>query len=85
LLKKTCGAWGIFGPFVRIGSYGELQGVGIMHDFHCEPPLSQMLDDPLTQALMDSDGVDPRALRELLSDAQQRIAGAAPERRSPRR
>ena len=56
-----------------------------MHDFHCEPPLSQMLDDPLTQALMDSDGVDPRALRELLSEAQQRIAGAAPERRSPRR
>jgi hypothetical protein len=57
-----------------------------MHDFHCEPPLSQMLDDPLTQALMDSDRVDPCALRELLSEARQRIAGAAPAaRRSPRR
>jgi hypothetical protein len=56
-----------------------------MHNFHCEPPLSQMLDDPLTQVLMDSDGVDLQALRELLTEAKQRIAEAAPERRSPRR
>ena len=46
--------------------------------FHCEPPLSQMLDDPLTRALMDSDGVDPRELRALLSEARQRIAEAEP-------
>lgn len=56
-----------------------------MHDFHCEPPLSQMLDDPLTHVLMESDGVDPRALRELLSAAKQRIADATPTRRTPRR
>jgi hypothetical protein len=46
--------------------------------FHCEPPLSQMLEDPLTQALMESDGVDPRELRDLLSEARQRIAEAEP-------
>ena len=56
-----------------------------MHNFHCEPPLSQMLDDPLTQALMDRDRVDPRALRDLLTEVQQRIAKAAPKRASARR
>ncbi len=49
-----------------------------MGQFHCEPPLSQMLEDPLTRALMESDGVDPRELRELLSEARQRIAAAEP-------
>ena len=48
-----------------------------MGHFHCEPPLSQMLDDPLTQLLMASDGVDPRALRDLLSEAKQRIVARA--------
>ena len=52
-----------------------------MSKFHCEPPLSQMLEDPLTQALMESDGVDPRELRELLSEARQRIAEAELEER----
>jgi hypothetical protein len=52
-----------------------------MGHFHCEPPLSQMLEDPLTQALMASDGVDPGALRELLSEARQRIAEAEPGER----
>ena len=52
-----------------------------MRKFHCEPPLSQMLEDPLTQALMESDGVDPRELRELLSEARQRIADAEPAER----
>jgi hypothetical protein len=45
-----------------------------MGHFHCEPPLSQMLEDPLTQLLMESDGVDPRDLRDLLSEAKQRLA-----------
>ena len=49
-----------------------------MGHFHCEPPLSQMLEDPLTQALMESDGVDPRELRELLDEARQRIAESKP-------
>ena len=47
--------------------------------FHCEPPLSQMLEDPLTLVLMASDRVDPDALRELLSAARRRIAGAEPK------
>ena len=49
-----------------------------MGHFHCEPPLSQMLEDPLTHALMESDGVDPRDLREIISEARQRIAEAEP-------
>ncbi len=49
------------------------------HLLHCEPPLSQMLDDPLTRALMASDRVDPGALRELLSEAQPRIARTEPK------
>jgi hypothetical protein len=52
-----------------------------MGNCHREPPLSQMLDDPLTQALMESDGVDPRDLRDLLSEARQRIAEAEPKPR----
>ena len=58
-----------------------------MRDFdcvHCEPPLSQMLGDPMTQALMESDGVDAGALRELLSAARRRIA-EADRSPSPRR
>lgn len=42
--------------------------------FHCEPPLSQLLDDPLTQLLMASDGVDPRALDHLISEVRDRLA-----------
>jgi hypothetical protein len=56
-----------------------------MRQFHCEPPLSQMLEDPLTQVLMASDGVDPGELRELLSEAQQRIAEAEPRAFRPTR
>ena len=52
-----------------------------MSKFHCEPPLSQMLADPLTKALMESDGVDPRALRDLLDEARQRIAEADADER----
>lgn len=57
-----------------------------MCDAAREPNLSQMLEDPLMHALMRSDGVEPSALRHLLSEAWQRIAGAedAASRRSPR-
>ena len=44
-----------------------------MGKFRCEPSLSQMLADPMMQILMESDGVDPEALRDLLSAARQRI------------
>jgi hypothetical protein len=53
-----------------------------MHDFHREPPLSRMLEDPLTRALMASDRVDPHHLRKLLAEAKRRIAEAALDRRS---
>jgi len=42
----------------------------------CEPLLSQVLDDPMTQVLMLSDGVDPRQLHHLIKEARQRIAAA---------
>ena len=47
-----------------------------MSKSHCEPLLSQVLDDPMTQVLMLSDGVDPRQLRHLIKEARQRIAAA---------
>lgn len=52
-----------------------------MGDYHSEPPLSLMLEDPLTQVLMESDGVDPRALDELISEARDRIAAAGRQQR----
>jgi hypothetical protein len=48
----------------------------MMGNYHCEPSLSQLLDDPTMRALMQSDGVDPHALRSLIREAQQRIAAA---------
>jgi hypothetical protein len=45
-----------------------------MNDRRREPPLAQVLDDPLTQVLMMSDGVDPRELRHIIEKARQRIA-----------
>lgn len=53
--------------------------------FHCEPPLSQMLEDPLTRVLMASDRVDPDSLRELITTVRRRIADADPKagRRRP--
>lgn len=47
-----------------------------MGDSQREPLLSQLLDDPMTQVLMLSDGVDPRELRHLITKARQRIAEA---------
>ncbi len=45
---------------------------------HCprEPALAQMLADPLTQALMRSDGVDEDRLLDLVEEARLRIADA---------
>jgi hypothetical protein len=63
-----------------IAYWGEEEGSS-MACFDREPPLSQMLDDPLTRALMASDGVDPRELHEVLNQARQRIAAADPDAR----
>jgi hypothetical protein len=55
-----------------------------MNDRCREPSLAQVLDDPLTQVLMLSDGVDLSELRHLIDQARQRIAasedGAIPPR-----
>ncbi len=56
-----------------------------MGDFHGEPPLSQVLEDPVTQAVMASDGVDRDALRTLLREAKRRIAETEPTPPAPRR
>ena len=49
---------------------------------HCEPPLSQLLDDPLTRLLMASDRVNPRELDSLISKVRERLAGTDPGSRS---
>jgi hypothetical protein len=54
-----------------------------MSKSHCEPPLSQMLDDPMTRVLMLSDGVDPRQLQHLIKEARRRIAAADRDEPSP--
>jgi hypothetical protein len=50
-----------------------------MNDRRREPSLAQVLDDPMTQVLMMSDGVDPRALRDLIEEARQRMADSESE------
>jgi hypothetical protein len=47
-----------------------------------EPTVSEMLADPLVQALMRRDGVSRTALESLIADAQRRLR--LPPRRSPR-
>jgi hypothetical protein len=54
-----------------------------MSKTECEPLLSQVLDDPMTQVLMLSDGVDPRQLHHLIREARQRIAAAERDDRAP--
>ena len=50
-----------------------------MNDVHREPPINEILRDPLTRLLMERDGVDEATLRRLLEQVSQRIA------RKPRR
>jgi hypothetical protein len=54
-----------------------------MNDRRREPPLAQVLDDPMTQVLMLSDGVDLRELHHLIKEARQRIAESESEAPSP--
>src|SRR5260370_17364395 len=44
------------------------EGTQDMSKSHCQPPLSQVLHDPLTHVLLLSDGVPPRPLPHLLTD-----------------
>jgi hypothetical protein len=54
-----------------------------MNDRRREPPLAQVLDDPMTQVLMLSDGVDLRELHHLIKEARQRIAESESESEAP--
>ena len=42
-----------------------------------EPPLAQLLADPVIQALMASDGVDRNEIDEIIETARRRIERAA--------
>jgi hypothetical protein len=55
-----------------------------MSNNYGEPLLSQVLDDPMTQVLMLSDGVDARQLNHLIKEARDRIAAADRDEPSPR-
>ena len=58
-----------------------------MNDCRREPPLAQVLEDPLTQVLMLSDGVGLPELRHIIKEARQRMAeseGDAPSKSSER-
>jgi hypothetical protein len=44
-----------------------------MYDVRREPPLSEILRDPLTRLLMARDGVDEASLRRLLRHMSQRL------------
>jgi hypothetical protein len=46
-----------------------------------EPPLSELLEDPITHALMRRDGVTMAALLDLIEDAQHHLADEAAPRR----
>jgi hypothetical protein len=47
-----------------------------------EPPLHQLLADPIMRLLLRSDRIEPDRLAELLVDAAQRL-GPAPQRDGP--
>ncbi|MGH7074954.1 MAG: hypothetical protein ACREFD_12230 [Stellaceae bacterium] len=42
----------------------------------CEPALEEMLSDPMTKALMASDGVDAEEVKNLLVKARDRRSGS---------
>jgi hypothetical protein len=46
-----------------------------MTKVHDEPTLDELLGDPMTQALMHADRVDPRALAAVLRSVAREIAG----------
>jgi hypothetical protein len=44
-----------------------------MNDLRREPPLNEILRDPLTRLLMERDGVDEATLRHLLKQVSKRL------------
>jgi hypothetical protein len=59
------------------------KGSEIMRGSDREPALDDMLTDPMTQALMASDGVDAEKVKDLLAAARRRYSAPAsgPRRR----
>ena len=49
----------------------------MMHGNDREPALDDMLTDPMTQALMASDGVDAEKVKDLLVAARRRYGASA--------
>ena len=48
-----------------------------------EPPLEELINDPLTRLLMERDGVDPRDLRRLLLQQRRAVLGDDPPQERP--
>ena len=48
-----------------------------MQNHDCEPALDEMLTDPMTQALMASDGVNAEKVKDLLAAARRRYGASA--------
>ena len=52
---------------------GEREG-NRMHGRRHEPTVAEMLSDSIVQAVMEADGVDPKALEALLRFAAEKLA-----------
>ncbi|HJU16096.1 MAG TPA: hypothetical protein VJ770_06470 [Stellaceae bacterium] len=48
-----------------------------------EPPICEMLADPIVQAVMRRDGVSPAALRSVIIEARDRLRHRRPLARNP--
>jgi hypothetical protein len=49
------------------------EGGSMMDDLFQEPSLSEVLDEPITQLVMDRDGVDRHDLEEMLDRLRQHL------------
>lgn len=58
-----------FGKLGRTANHSRFDGVE-------EPPLAELLNDPLTHRLMASDGVKERHLLLVIAEVQARLNGA---------
>ncbi|MGH6988496.1 MAG: hypothetical protein ACREE3_01270 [Stellaceae bacterium] len=61
-------------PIMTINN--DKRGMAKMGITGCEPALEEMLSDPMTKALMASDGVDAEEVKNLLVKARDRRSGS---------
>ena len=54
-------------------------------DFSGEPPLRDLIQDPMLQAMLARSGTNERKLLDLMATARKRLAAAHRERRDARR